>query len=329
MVPVLSNSRLFEEHHIPTEGGDLLHAKLMLPKPPTFPKRLVVIPPLIGAGASQPLVIFRNLTRRGAILLSFEYRGHPRSTGIFELDKTITDTRYALVWAENYATERGLPLHGFATCYGVIALAAQFTDKTRPPPIWSFNAISGLFRLDQILRFEDFAPIFSSHLDRELTTAALLQGIADDAFDWNGDAFRLALREYLKGLFPELRVEHDYFEELRYEHVDIPRTLLQLSRARYLDGLAVPPDVPCNFFFGRNDDVLSLHTREGRKAYQEHVLSLIPHAQLYEAEIDHFGRGPDHDPVIDKLGDLFEECEARAVPLDLADEIAPPEEIRG
>lgn len=310
-------SRLFEERRIPAGGGDFLHAKLMLPKPPDYAKRLVFIPPLIGAGASQPLVIFRNLTRRGAVLLSFEYRGHRGSTGVFDLDGTITDTRHALDWAASFAGRRGLPVHGFATCYGMVALAAQFTGRARARRLWSLNAISGLFRLDHILRFEDFAAVFSRRTGDRLDAGTLLAGIAAGMIDTGGDGFRDALREYLHGLFPELDVGRDYFEELAYARADVPRTVLQLSRARYLDGLAVPPDVPCNFFFGRNDDVLGLDTPEGRAAYRRHVLSLVPHAALHECEIDHFGRGPDHDPVIDRLADLFEESEARAVPLVL------------
>jgi len=308
-------SALFEQRLIPTEGNDVLHAKLMHPKPPAYPKRLVLIPPLIGAGAAQPLIIFRNLTRRGSILLSFEYRGHPRSTGTFSLDGTIVDTRYALAWASNYARRHGLPLHGFATCYGLVTLAAQFAGPGPACRLWSLCTVSGLFRLDQILRFEDFAPVFARHLGVDLSVPALLDRIARQAFDFNGDAFRNALREHLARLFPELRVERDLFEELRYERVDIPRTLLELSRAQYLHGVRVPPEVPCSVFFGRNDDLLSLDTPQGREDYCRQVLTIMPHAELYECEIDHYGRGQDHDPVIDKLADVFEQCEVRAVRL--------------
>jgi len=320
--------RLFEEHPIPVEGRGVLHAKLMLPKPPGFPKRLVFIAPLVGASASQALILFRSLTRRGSILMSFEYRGHLRSSGTFELDKTIVDARHALAWACEYSRRHGLPLHGFATCFGAVPLVAQFARGARGCPLWSFSTISGLFRLDRILRFEEFVPIFSRHLGTRLDKKALLDGIAKQAFDLNGDAFRDALQEYLKGLFPELRVGRDYFEELHYDRADVPQTLLQLSRARYFDGLAFPAEIPCRLFFGRNDDVLGLDTEAGRRTYRDHVLSLIPHAELHEMEFDHFGRGPDHEPVLQRLGDLFEECEKRAVPLDWPGETSPVQGIR-
>jgi hypothetical protein len=200
-----------------------------------------------------------------------------------------------------------------ATCFGTVPLLAQFADGDCRYPFWSFSTVSGLFRLDQILRFEDFAPVLSRHVGTRLDRTTLLEGIAGQAFDPNGDAFRHALHEYLSGVFPELRVGRDYFEELDYDRADIPRTLLQLSRARYLDGVAFPPEIPCNFFAGRNDQLLGLHTEAGRKAYRAQVLSLIPHAELHEMEFDHYGRGPDHRAVIERLGDLFEKSERRMV----------------
>ena len=265
MIHDSTKARLFEEHRVPTEGGDVLYAKLMLPKAPIRPRRVVFIAPLIGAGAAQPLVIFRNFTRRGSILFSFEYRGHPHSTGTFELDRTTINVQHALFWAWNYACERRLALHGFTMCYGTTSLLAQFTGQGCGRLLKSVSAVSGLFSLDRILRFEDFAAVFSRRLGRELSAAAMLAGIAEDGFDWNGNVFRDALHAYLTRLFPELRVGRDYFEELQYSRVDIPRTLLQLSRARYLQKATVPPEVPCHFFYGRNDDVMSLHTPEGRE----------------------------------------------------------------
>jgi len=273
---------------------------------------------LVGAGASQPLAIFRNLTRRGSILLSFEYRGHTRSTGAFDLDTTIDDTRHALMWATDYAKRLDMPLHGFATCYGAVAMAAQFPSDRPRPGLWSFNTISGLFDLHQVIRFGDFVTVFSRHYGRQLTTGALLEGIAKRAIDCDGDVFRSALQEYLGGVFPELEVERDRFEELSYGRADVPGTILQLAQARYLDDVTIPPEIPCNVYYGWHDDVMSLDTDEGQEAYRSRVSSLIPHANVQGWDIDHFGRGPGHDPVIDRLADKFEEAEQRVVPLDVS-----------
>ncbi len=312
-VAVLRN-RLFEDRQIPTLDGELLYAKIMLPKPPIVPRRVVFISPLVGAGAAQPLLIFRNLTRRGSILLSFEYRGHGRSSGQFELDNTLADVQHALVWAWNYASRRKLPLHGFATCYGAIPLLAQFTTPGCAWMLASINFISGLFRLDQILRFDDFAAHLAPRLGRKLSRPALLAELRDRSIDCNGEAFRGGLLDYLSGLFPQLRVGSDFFEELQYARVNIPETLLQLSQARYLDGVNVPPEIPCNVFCGRSDAVLGLDSRGGCAAYRDRVLSLVPHAALHERRFDHFGRGPEHDRVIDHLSDIFERYDEPGIP---------------
>ena len=76
----------------------------------------------------------------------------------------------------------------------------------------------------------------------------------------------------------------------------------------------IPPAVPCNFFLGRNDRDMSLVTAEGRERYKRHVLSLIPHAVLHEHEFDHFGRGVEHDAVIDEISDIFQRYDSSPMP---------------
>ncbi len=327
MADAQSRTSLFQEHRIPTEGSDTLHATIMLPKPPIFPKRLVFIPPLIGARASQGLIVSRNLARRGSILLSFEYCGHAGSTGAFELDKTILDTQYALRWADDYARRRGFPLHALAMCYGAVSLMALFRrgKQKQRCPFWSLSTVSGLFRMDRIIRFEDFAPFFSEHVGIELDEALQSPEICD-AVDWQGDRFRGALREYLTGIFPGLRVGHDHFEELQYDRVDVRRTLRQLSAARYLDSVTIPRRVPCNVVYGRNDQVMSLDTPRECDRYRKQASEVIPHAVFHEWEVDHFAQGPDREALIDELGDFFEESEARAV--DLTDRSGRLQETR-
>ncbi len=309
-----SKSRLFEDHIIPTEDNEVLFAKLLMPKLPMQPQRVVFFAPLVGAGAGQQLMTFRNFSRRGAIVISYEYRGHPQSTGMFELDKTIVDTHYALIWASNYANELGLPLHGFTTCYGTIPLLAQFQKGGCGHLLRSISTISGLYHLNQILRIEDFAPIVSRYLGRELDAPSLLAEIAEEVLDCDGHAFRQALQEYLSELMPDLRIGLDYFEELNYERVKRRQTLLQFSRGDYLDGVNVPPWVPCAAYIGRQDELLFARAPADREIYKNHVLSVVPHATIHESDVDHYGRGPDHDPVIKCIGDAFERSDTSPVP---------------
>lgn len=314
IVTTSAKSQLFETHQILTQGGDLLHAAVMTPKPPVKPKRVVFISPLIGAAAVAPLLTFRNLARSGSILISFEHRGHTRSTGTFELDKAVVDVEHAMVWAWDYASQRGLPLHGFATCFGNVALLAQFKKQGYGPILRSITQVAGLLRMDQILRAEDFVPIFARHLGRELPMDEFMAGVAAQSFDWDGDAFRGALHEYIQGLFRHLRVGRDFFEQLQYGRTNIPLTILQLSRAAYLEGIQVPPEIPYNVFIGTDDDALDADTPEGLAAYKQEVLGLVPHASIFEGEFDHFGRGTDHGDVIDHIAELYDRHDAHVVP---------------
>jgi len=317
MVPTPSKPRAFEECEIPTEGSDRLHAKLLFPKPPIFPKRFVLAPPLVGGSAAQALIIFRNLAKRGCILASFEYRGHPRSTGVFDLDKTVVDTRYALHWAADYAREHGLPLHAFAMCYAFVPLAANFAAGLDGCRLWSLATISGLFRMDQIVHITDFAPLISKHLGRELDVAALIEALEEDTLDWNGQAFRAALCDFLRHLFPTQSVSQDHFEEIQFDRIDMRSMLLQLTHRHYLDGTLVPPEVPCHVVYGRHDTVMGLDSPEGREAYRRRVRALAPHAVFHELEIDHFGLGLERALMVETVGDAFEEAEVRAVSLEM------------
>ena len=152
----------------------------------------------------------------------------------------------------------------------------------------------------------------------------MLAGIADESLDCDALPFREALREYLSGLMPELRVGLDGFEELKYSRVNLRQTLLQFSRADYLYGVRVPPWMPCTACVGQRDNLFSAHLPEGRKAYKNHVQSVVPHAMLHEFDMDHFGRGPGHDPVIECVADAFERYDTCHVPPSHFDSIPQP-----
>lgn len=132
--------------------------------------------------------------------------------------------------------------------------------------------------------------------------------------DCDGLPLKQALREYLSGLMPELRVELNSFEELNYDRIAMRQMLLQFSRANYLDGVNIPPSVPCTSVVGRGDHLLSAHTEEGRKQYEKRVLSLIPHAEVYDFDMDHYGRGPEHNQMIKCAGDSFKRYDTSPVP---------------
>jgi hypothetical protein len=309
-----ARSRHFEDQQIRTEDGVVLHAKLMQPKTPMCAQRVVLISPLVGAGAGQQLLLFRDFSRRGAIVISYEYRGHPGSTGTFDLDSTVVDTRSALQWALDYANDRELPLHGFAKCYGVVTLLAQFRAGGLGLSLRSLSTVSGLYHLNQILRISDFAAIVSRYVGRDLDASSLVAELVQGTIDCAELPLRQALREYLVGLMPELRVELNSFEELSYDRVNVRQMLLDFARANYLDGVNVPAWMPCTAILGVSDHLLGMHTPEGRLAYRNRVASVVPHVKIHEVDMDHFGRGPGHDQMIQWAGDAFENAEKSVVP---------------
>ena len=87
------------------------------------PTALVVIPPLIGAGAAHPLNTFRWLARSGLDVLSFDYSGHGRSDGHFSLHGSLKDTYRIMAMGRERARERDIPLYGIAACYGAAPMA--------------------------------------------------------------------------------------------------------------------------------------------------------------------------------------------------------------
>jgi hypothetical protein len=178
----------------------------------------------------------------------------------------------------------------------------------------SVTAVSALFRLDHILTVRDFASVFSRYCGREVASDALSAGIARNEYDWDGDVFRLALQEYLGSVFKILDVGRDYFEELDYSRVRIQPTLAQLLAARYLQEVKIPASIPCNVFMGRKDFIMRFDAAEGREEYANHVRSMIPHAEFFDRDFDHFGRGVEHDMVIDHVSDIFERYDSAPVP---------------
>ena len=301
-----SKTRLFEEYTIPTAGKNFLYAMAMVPR---RPRRVVFMPPLIGAGAAQAPLTFRNMSRRGCILLSFQFRGHPHCSGMFDLDKTVEDTRHAMRWAWNYADERGLPLHALTQCYGTVPLLAQFVGGACEIPFKSINLGSALVRMDQIMQIEDFMPHLSRRFGVEFDRESLLQGLIERRFDWNGPECRGAFHDYLAEMFPELDITYESFEELAYKRTDLGSTLRQFLQSRYFDGVSVSTDIPCHIFVGDRDHIMGLHSDEGRRRYESRVREMIPHAVIHYYDIDHFGRGPGREPLIEVMADVCEQSE--------------------
>ncbi len=299
--------KLFEYPSIACSGpGESLSAVLMKP-PQGEPLRLVYVVPLIGSGASQQLLLFKNMVKRGSALLSFEYRGHGASSGTFAMEKSLEDSRTVLCWAQHYASERGIPLHALSTCYGNIPMLAWFNGRAARLRVRTLNSVSGLFDLNHIIKVEDFLVRYQRSLGGvPLDAGRFSELVEQGAIPVEGQGYREALRQFLQAIFPELRVSREAFEALVFDRVDMRDTIVQFSRMRPLQGVAVPPDLPCLYFYGVRDELMGLDTPLGRLAYENRIGGLVPHAETRPMDIDHFGRGPDHGRVIEELCDFLE-----------------------
>lgn len=282
-------------------------------RPSTGPaRRLVYLVPLVGASASQQILLFKNMAKRGTLLLSFEYRGHGASTGTFSVEKSLEDSQTALFWAQEHADKLGIPLHVLSTCYGSLAMLSWFRGTALARAPLSLSAVSGLIDMHQIIRITDFLP----HLSRisgvpGLTAGRFLEMMENGAIDLAGEGYRGALRSYLTGLFPELRVTQRSFEELEFHRVDMRDTVRQFFDREPLQGVAVPREVPCLFYYGLQDELMGLDLPGGRRNYEKRVRTLVHHAEIRPANVDHFGRGMDRDLIVQQLGDFHEQHELR------------------
>jgi hypothetical protein len=303
----MTERKIFDRLFITQCHGEGLSAVLMRP-PRGEIRRLLYIVPLAGSGASQQILRFRTFTREGSALLSFEYRGHGKSTGTFSIEKSLEDAETALLWARDHASKENLPLHVVSTCYSAIPMLACFRNGRNIFGLRSLSGVAGLFDLDNIIRIEGFLErFFRDARDGTMSPVDFIGRVRAGIIDPDGDLFRDAVKNYLKGLFPELHITREAFEELLYSRVDIVAAMEQISQMRPLAGVRIPENIPGLFFYGLRDTLMGLGTPEGRARYEARVRSIVPHANIRAVDIDHFGRGPDHDAMGHEMNHFFEQ----------------------
>jgi hypothetical protein len=247
------------------------------------------------------------LTRGGSALLSFEYEGHGRSDGTFSIKKTLEDAEAVLRWACEHAAKEHLPLHVITTCYSAIPMLSCFRNGSHRFGFRSLSGVASLFDLDQIIKVDRFLlHYFRDDRDGVISTSEFVQRVRSGVIDRDGGMFRNAVKDFLKGLFPELNITRDSFEELQFRRADILETLEQISQMRPLDGIRIPDNIPCLFLYGVRDVLMGLDTPAGRSRYESRVRSIAPHARIHSVDADHYGRGPDHEAIIHELHGFLE-----------------------
>ncbi|MBI3034897.1 alpha/beta hydrolase [Candidatus Woesearchaeota archaeon] len=300
-----SNSSRLREEYISLPNGGALYGVML--EAIGERKRVVMVPPLIGASAEmQPMLTFRNLTRQGADVFSFEYRGHERSAGFFSLANSIEDTKQALVWAQSYAERNKVPLHTVSTCYGTITLLANLPNLNFG--ISSVIAISGLFGTGYVLPPQELASIIMEGVGITANDAGdLVRKIHSREINIADERVLNLFRGRLQKLFPEFDIGNDHFAKLSYDRVDTEGTVTQFLTNNLLDGILVPSDMPCHFFYGTQDKVIGLADPETLARYLKDAQRAAHHAEIHPVEgADHFMSGEAHRKVIRTICEIIE-----------------------
>jgi hypothetical protein len=265
---------------------------------PDNPKRLVLIPPLVGATGVLAIKTFRYFFREGCILMSFDYCGHYSEVGNkFSLKGTFIDTKVALIHASEYAKKLGIPFHVAGACYGLIPLIYVLNELSWPKEVKSMFSVSGLLNIDEILDFDDYnlylkkrGLIFKDKADFVNFMTTNKSTFINDKQKYVG-----ALTEYLLKIFSELSdiISDESFGVLQYSKVEFYDSFYEFITID-LPEIIIPEYLPCLFFLGAHDIILNLETKENKIIYLKKINKLAPHAKLCNIRIDHFGRGEDH-----------------------------------
>jgi len=265
---------------------------------PNNPKRLLLIPPLVGATGILAIKTFRYFFRENCLLLSFDYCGH--YSGIdnkFTLNGTFIDTGVALAHASEYARKIEVPIHVVGTCYGLIPLLYVLNELGWPREVRSMFSVSGLLNIYEILSFDDYNLYLKKRglLFKDKTDFVNFMSTNRSVFIKNRQKYIDALTEYLLKIFTELSdiISYESFGVLEYSKVEFYKSFYEFMTID-LPEILIPKHLPCLFFLGAHDRILNFQAEENKDEHLKKINKIAPHAKFCNIRIDHFGRGEDH-----------------------------------
>lgn len=265
---------------------------------PDKPKRLLLIPPLVGASGIWAIRTFRYFLREGCLLMSFDYCGHYSETNNkFTLKGTFIDTGVALSHATEHAKKIGIPLHVVGACYGLIPLIYVLNDLEWPQEVKSMFSVSGIFTIDEIMNFDDYKFYLKKRGLLFKNKEDFIDFMLKDRNDFINERQKYvdALTEYLLKIFTELTdiISYESFGVLEYSNVEFFASFYEFITID-LPEIVIPEHFPCLFFLGAHDTILELREQEKKNKHLEKINKIAPHAKFCNIRIDHFGRGEDH-----------------------------------
>lgn len=265
---------------------------------PSRPKRLLLIPSLVGATGILAIRTFRYFLREGCLLMSFDYCGHyNKINNKFTLKGTFRDTKVALTHASEYSKKIEVPVHVAGACYGLIPLIYVLNELGWPREIKSMFSVSGLLNMHDILNFDDYKFYLKRRGLIFKDKADFVNFMSTNKSDFinNKQKYIDALTEYLLKIFTELSdiISDETFGVLEYSKAKFYETFYEFI-AFDLPEIVIPKHFPCFFFFGIQDTIIDLQAEKSKRKYMEKVKKIAPHARFCNIRIDHFGRGEDH-----------------------------------
>jgi pimeloyl-ACP methyl ester carboxylesterase len=268
--------------HETSVNGDAVSIRIVAP-PEGSPRRGgVFVPPLIGGSGLQQVGYFRALNRSGYPLVTFDYRGHGKSGGVFFVRNTIEDACAVLdaVRGEEFRDVLGPePLLGLADCYGCIPLLRA--ASARPG---AFRALALFNPIPSLQHVAGPREILADYfLPRDESGRRRLRWRSP--FDLRGMLF-----ETNKRLFPDVDKSRDHFGILRYARA---RTWLATWEYLTSEPLAgVVSELPALICLGRSDGLLGLEDPNAEARYRALWRRHLPRAEVRVLDgADHYWTG--------------------------------------
>jgi len=250
------------------------------------PRGVIVIPPLIGGNALQQYHFFKVLSRSYTMVL-FEYRGHGKSKGQFDIRNSIEDTKKIVDYA--YKINNSQKIYGLADCYGSIPLMKSVSD--REDIFESILLINPIPNLQYTMGPKDVLKHYFLRNGKVYIS---------NPFDLKDIVFYINCI-----LFPDIEKSKNHFGLLNYSHLKAYSLLRDYLFYRIEKKIQIK-QVPVCIFYGTKDSLLRLDNKEEIKKYEHNFLKMIKNLTIKAIEGgDHFFIKTNNKRKIEQLQSFF------------------------
>ncbi|MBO6574363.1 MAG: alpha/beta fold hydrolase [Rhodothermales bacterium] len=229
---------------------------------------IILVPPLIGGSYVMFGRQFGLLVRCGFRVVSFNYRGHPPSRGLFDLRRAYSDTLDVLRTLRN--AHPGKPLHVIGMCSGSLPLFHALDHA--PELVDRVVFVNAIHHIQQTA-----TPLEAARLYVRARGVRPPAGMGD------------AVSAVLDAIFPEIEKDATRFGLLPYENVrtwSVARDYLGVLAPRVRD--MHKPALCC---YGRGDAMLGLAEEPTLSSYKAAFRASFPGIVFAGFDADHFMDG--------------------------------------